>query len=177
MDPYIGEIKIFAGNYAPIGWMMCRGQPLIIADYPDLFSLLGTTYGGDGVTTFNLPDFRGRAPLGVGSGFALGQQGGAESVALTADNLPSHSHAGKVKCANRSDSESPAGNVPGSAIITSSSAARNKYVPDSGQALIDLSINCASIDGAGGSQSHENVQPSFALNFIIAVEGIYPTRD
>jgi microcystin-dependent protein len=177
MDPYLGEIRIFAGNYAPVDWMMCRGQPLIIADYPGLFSLLGTNYGGDGVTTFNLPDFRGRAPLGVGSGFALGQQGGAESVALTADNLPSHSHAGKVKCANRSDSESPTGNVPGTAILTSSSAPRNRYVPDSGQDLVDLSSNCASIDAAGGSQPHSNIQPSLVLNFIIAVQGIYPSRD
>lgn len=176
MNPYLGDIRIFAGNFAPIGWMMCRGQPLIIADYSALFSLLGTTYGGDGVTTFNLPDFRGRAPLGVGSTFALGQRGGDESVALTADNIP-HSHAGMIKCANRSDSESPAGNVPGSAILTSSSAARNKYVPDSGQALVDLSSSCVSIDVAGGSQPHANIQPSLALNFIIAIEGIYPARD
>lgn len=177
MDPYLGEIRIFAGNYAPFGWMLCQGQPLSIAGNSALYSLLGTTYGGDGVNTFNLPDFRGRVPIGAGSSFSLGQQGGAESVALTADNLPSHIHAGQVKCVAASSSESPAGNLPGIATLSNSDAPRNRYVPDSGQALVDLSSNCVSVDAAGGSQSHENIQPSMALNFIIAVDGIYPTRD
>lgn len=177
MDPYLGEIRIFAGNYAPTGWMMCQGQLLPISQYSALFSLIGTNYGGDGQNTFALPDFRGRVPLGIGSGFILGQIGGSETAALTVNNLPLHSHGGQVKCANRSDSESPEGNVPGTAILASNSGSRNKYVPASGETLADLSGSCSSIDAKGGSQPHPNMQPSLALNFIIAVEGIYPARD
>ncbi len=176
MDPFLGEIRIFAGNYAPMGWMMCQGQILPISGNDALFALIGKTYGGDGVNNFALPDFRGRVPLGYGTGYQLGQKGGSENVALAADNLPVHSHSAQVKCANRSDSETPGGNVPGAAVASSSDAPRNEYVPSAGQTLVDLASDCVSIDSAGGSASHQNIQPSMALNFIIAVEGIFPTR-
>ena len=177
MDPYMGEIRIFAGNYAPMGWMMCQGQLLSISEHSALYSLLGATYGGDGVNNFALPDFRGRVPLGMGAGFSIGQKGGYETALLSANNLPAHSHPAQVKCANRSDSESPAANLPGTAVVSGSSTPRNKYVPAAGQTLVNLSESCISIDPAGGSNPHQNIQPSLALNFIIAVEGIYPTRD
>lgn len=176
MDPYLGEIKIFAGTYAPMGWMMCQGQILPISGNDALFAVIGATYGGDGVTNFALPDFRGRVPLGLSASYPLGQKGGYETVALTAENLPVHSHPGQVKCANRSYSETPGGNVPGVAVISSTDAPRNEYVPSAGQTLVDLASSCVSIDPAGGSSPHQNVQPSMALNFIIAVEGIFPTR-
>lgn len=176
MDPFLGEIKIFAGNYAPMGWMKCEGQILPISGNDALFALIGKTYGGDGVNNFALPDFRGRVPLGRGASYTWGQKGGYETVALAANNLPVHSHVGQVKCANRSDSETPGGNVPGAAIASGSDAPRNEYVPSTGQTLVDLASSCVSIDSAGGSANHQNVQPSMALNFIIAVEGIFPSR-
>jgi microcystin-dependent protein len=176
MDPFLGEIRIFAGNYAPMGWMMCQGQILPISGNDALFALIGKTYGGDGVNNFALPDFRGRVPLGYSTSYPLGQKGGYETVALAADNLPVHSHPGQIKCANRSDSETPGGNVPGAAVASSTDAPRNEYVPSAGQTLVDLASSCVSIDSAGGSSPHQNVQPSMALNFIIAVEGIFPTR-
>ena len=176
MDPFLGEIKIFAGNYAPMGWMKCEGQILPISGNDALFALIGKTYGGDGVNNFALPDFRGRVPLGRGASYTWGQKGGYETVTLAANNLPVHSHVGQVKCANRSDSETPGGNVPGAAIASGSDAPRNEYVPSAGQTLVDLASSCVSIDPAGGSANHQNVQPSMALNFIIAVEGIFPSR-
>jgi microcystin-dependent protein len=176
MDPYLGEIKIFAGNYAPMGWMMCQGQILPISGNDALFAVIGATYGGDGTTNFALPDFRSRVPLGLSAIYPLGQKGGKEMVGLAADNLPVHNHPGQVKCANRSDSETPGGNVPGAAIVSATNAPRNEYVPSAGQTLVDLASSCVSIDSAGGSAPHQNIQPSLALNFIIAVEGIFPPR-
>jgi microcystin-dependent protein len=179
MDPFLGEIRIFAGDYAPMGWMMCQGQILPISGNDTLFAVIGAIYGGDGKTTFALPDFRGRVPLGLSTSYPLyplGQKGGKEMVALTADNLPRHSHPGQVKCANRSDSETPGGNVPGAAVVSSTDAPRSQYVPLAGQTLVNLASSCVSIDPAGESAPHQNVQPSMALNFIIAVEGVYPTR-
>jgi len=176
MDPYLGEIRIFAGYYAPMGWMMCQGQILPISGNDALFAVIGATYGGDGTTTFALPDFRGRVPLGFSGSYPLGGKGGSEMAALATNNLPVHSHSGQVKCANRSDSETPGGNVPGAAIASGSDAPRNEYVPSAGQTLVDLASSCVSIDSAGGSAAHQNVQPSMALNFIIALEGIFPTR-
>jgi microcystin-dependent protein len=176
MDPYLGEIRIFAGNYAPMGWMMCQGQILPISGNDALFAVIGATYGGDGTTTFALPDFRGRVPLGLSASYPLGGKGGYEVAALAANNLPVHSHSGQIKCNNRSDSETPGGNVPGAAVASGSNAPRNEYVPSAGQTLVDLASSCVSIDSAGGSANHQNVQPSLALNFIIAIEGIFPTR-
>jgi microcystin-dependent protein len=177
MDPYIGEIRIFAGNFAPMDWMMCQGQLLPISEYSTLFSVIGATYGGDGTTNFALPDFRGRVPLGISAGYTLGQKGGAENVALTANNHPLHSHQGQFKCANRSDSETPGGNVPGAAVVSGTDAPRNEYIPSAGQTLVDLASSSVTIDSTGGSNPHQNIQPSLALNFIIAVQGIFPTRN
>lgn len=176
MDPFLGEIRIFAGDYAPMGWMMCQGQILPISGNDALFAVIGATYGGDGATTFALPDFRGRVPVGCGTSYPLGRKGGLETVALAVNNLPVHGHLAQVKCANRSDSETPGGNVPGAAIASSTDAPRNEYVPSDGQTLVDLASSCVSIDPAGGSAAHQNVQPSMALNFIIAVDGIFPSR-
>jgi microcystin-dependent protein len=180
MDPFLGEIRIFAGDYAPEGWMMCQGQVLPISGNNALFAIIGNIYGGDGVNNFALPDFRGRVPLGFSTIYPLyplGQKDGIEMVELKEDNLPMHRHSAQVKCANRSDSETPGGNVPGAAIVSSSNAPRNEYVPSAGQTLVNLASSCVSIDPeVGGSVLHQNVQPSMALNFIISMEGIFPTR-
>jgi microcystin-dependent protein len=176
MDPFLGEIRIFAGNYAPMGWMMCEGQILPISGNEALFALIGAIYGGDGVNNFALPDFRGRVPLGLDASYPWGGKGGFEAVALSTNHLPVHSHSGQVKCANRSESETPGGNVPGAAIASGSGALRNEYIPSAGQTLVDLASSFVSIDSAGGSAPHQNIQPSLACNFIIAVEGIFPSR-
>ena len=172
-EPYIGEIIMFAGNFAPKGWMLCQGQLLSIAQNTALFSILGTTYGGDGVTTFALPDFRGRYPMQQGQGpgltpRSLGEQGGSESVTLVSTQMPAHNHT--LVCSNaQSDLSIPAANVLGA----DQGGATLNYVAGP----LDATMNPATIGVAGGSQPHQNMSPFLALNFIIAVQGIYPSRN
>jgi microcystin-dependent protein len=172
-DPYIGELAIFAGNFAPVGWAFCNGQTLAISEYEALYALIGTTYGGDGVTTFNLPDLQGRAPLhaagGTGSGlsntYSMGQKAGAESVTLTAAQLPSHSH------------PLPASNLPGNtasplgAVPADNGAGSAQYTLDGSNLSTQPTQNLGS---AGGNQPHDNLQPYLAINYIIALNGIFP---
>lgn len=169
-DPFIGQIILFAGNYAPRGWAFCNGDLLSIAEYTPLFAILGTTYGGDGQTTFAVPDLRGRAPVHVGSGpgpglspYALGQVGGLETVTLSTKELPGHSHPVKIAVRNEGATQSrPGGNILG--------AGNNYDAP----ASADASLGGVTAGAEGGNLAHENRQPYLACNYIIALEGIFP---
>lgn len=183
--PFLGEIRTFAGNFAPKGWASCSGQLLSIAQNNALFSLLGTDYGGDGITTFALPDLRGRAVIGQGQGpglspYSVGQQTGAETVTLIVSQIPSHTHDVRAFTA-AATSPDPSGLAlaqPGDA---------NPEAPQVGKSLFYLnpaigSPNTAAlpadtIQPAGGSQPHENMSPYLALFYIIALQGIFPSRN
>ena len=166
MDPFIGEIRPVPYNFAPQGWALCQGQIMSISQNTALFSLLGTAFGGNGVTTFGLPDLRGRAPLGAGPAyetFDLGQQGGEETIPLTGANVPAHPHNVSVSI-TKADSLSPVGNEP---------ASSDNPVYDPGAK--DL-FNANAVAIAGQGQPHNNIQPYTAINYIIALEGIFPSR-
>jgi microcystin-dependent protein len=167
-DQYIGEIRLFAGGFAPAGWLTCDGQLLSIGSYGDLFDLIGTTYGGDGVNTFALPDLRGRVPVhqGVlgGSTYAIGDRGGAETVTLTPAQLPAHSH-GLVVSADPGVTAHPAGQVIGVSPTT------HMY----GATTAGAALAGGTIDPAGGSQPHENLQPYQCVTYIIAWTGYIPS--
>lgn len=176
MDAYIGDIRIFAGNYAPRGWLLCAGQLLSISEQTTLFALIGTTYGGDGVTTFQMPDLRGRLPVGQGNGPGLtprviGQQFGAESVTLLTPQIPSHSHSFLASTASPSTSPSPTGNV------FAHSDADNIYAPLPTTGADPQVMSGATMQSAGGSQPHNNIMPTTAMNYIMCVEGNFPSRN
>jgi microcystin-dependent protein len=167
MDPYIGQIAVFGFNYAPIGWAPCNGQLLQIDDYTALFSLIGTTYGGDGQTTFGLPDLRGCASVNQGQGpglsiWDMGEFQGSEQVTLTLPQLARHSH--QLMGATTGQTQpSPANAVLGPGQRWNTTAP-------------DTNTNASSIGFTGGNQPHDNMQPYLAVNFCIALEGIYPPR-
>jgi microcystin-dependent protein len=168
--PFIGEIRMFGGNFAPVGFAFCDGQLLPISQYDALFALIGTTYGGDGQTTFGLPDLRGRLPVHMGQGPGLssyveGQMGGSETVTLTAQQLPAHPHAAQGQTA--------AGNQAGPGGGVWAASALNQFSPNAPNAGM---INAA-ISPAGGSQAHDNMAPYQVVSFIIALEGIFPSRN
>lgn len=182
MEGYIGEIRLFAGNFNPRSWAFCQGQLMSIAQNTALFSILGTTFGGDGQTTFGLPDFRGRVAVGTGQGpglspYQLGEVGGTESTTLLVTNLPSHAHSfsatASMAChTGAGNADSPATNIPaGSASDENYSAAS---AADSTMAPISFS---GSTGPAGASQPFNNIQPFLGINFIICLEGIYPSRN
>ena len=165
-NPFIGEIRIFPGNFAPLGWAFCDGSLLPIAENPALFSLLGTTYGGDGQTTFAVPDLRGRVPIHQAAGFVIGQNGGVEQVTLSLPQLPSHTHVlqGQSAAATQTD---PTGNV----WATGSQVKQfNSNAPDP-----NASMSPSVLGLAGGSQPHDNMLPFLTINFIISLFGIYPS--
>ena len=169
-NPFLAEIRIFAGNFAPTGWALCNGQLLQISQYTALFSLLGTTYGGDGVTTFALPDLRGRVPISSGQGpglqnYNLGQTGGAESVTLGVNQLPSHNHSVNT-VSGAGTSSHPANEYLAS---STSGAVYSSSRPDS-------MLNASAISHAGGGQPVNIRSPYLTLNWIIAVAGIYPSQ-
>ncbi len=169
-DPFVGEIRMFAGSYAPQGWAFCNGQLLPIAQNQALFTILGTTYGGNGIQTFALPDLRGRGPIGQGQGtgltnFVPGEQVGSETATLTVQQMPSHNHAINA-CSNIGDQRSPQGNV---------SAASTRDT-DSYTAPAKANTTMAPTGSAGNNQPVGLRQPSLALSFIIALQGIYPSR-
>src|SRR4051794_28049041 len=149
-QPYVGEIRMFAGNFAPAGWMFCEGQLLPISENETLFQLIGTTYGGDGQSTFALPDLRGRIPLHQGNGFTLAETGGAESVTLTVNQIPSHSHP-LLGSANNGSLPDPANNV----VAKSTTANVDLYFED----VPSTNMATQAIGIVGGSQPHENRQP------------------
>ena len=167
-EPFVAEIKIFAGNFAPRNYAFCDGQLLQIAQNTALFSLIGTTYGGDGRTTMGLPDLRGRAPMHPGTGPGLtprsiGQRSGVEQVVLSAAQIPSHSHA--VQAASTSNTDDPGGAVFG--------ATENAFYGPAGNLV---AMAGSAVGATGGGQAHDNMQPFRVLNFIIALTGLYPSR-
>ena len=174
MDPLIAEIKLFGGNFAPRGWAYCDGQLLSIASNQALFSILGTTYGGDGRTTFALPDLRGRAPIAPGTGpgltnHQLGQRGGTESSTLNVTNLPAHTHS--MNASNDTASVgSPASNSLGTA------ARGGTVLPYAPGAANQVAMG-STTGSAGGNIPVNNMQPYLALNYIIALVGVYPSRN
>ncbi len=170
MDPFIGQIIMFAGNFAPRGWAFCNGQLLSIAQNTALFSILGTTYGGDGKTTFALPDLRSRVPMHPGQGqglsaYELGQVGGVETVTLTMQQMPIHGHAFAPGCSiDPPSAQSPANSVPAQLDTQAYGTEAN------------ASMRPGNSTNAGGSQAHDNLQPFACVNFIIALEGVFPSR-
>jgi microcystin-dependent protein len=161
--PYVGEIRMFAGNFAPAGWALCQGQILAISENDVLFTLIGTTYGGDGQTTFALPDLRSRVPVHVGPGFVQGQTAGVESVTLTTSQIPAHSH------------------VP----LCNSGAGTNASPQNDVWAALDSNIYSdvapsvimapSALGSTGGSQPHDNMVPFLVINFIISLFGVFPS--
>jgi len=167
-QPYVGEIRMFAGNFAPAGWMFCEGQLLPISEYETLFNLIGTTYGGDGQSTFALPDLRGRVPIHFGNGFTLAETGGVEEVTLTVSQIPAHSHP-CLGSNNLANAVAPANTlVPASP----SSATTFPYGTDNPPAT----LSPQSVSSVGGSQPHNNFQPYLCVDFIISLFGIFPSQ-
>jgi microcystin-dependent protein len=167
-SPYLGQITLFAGTFAPRGWAFCDGQLLAISQNTALFSILGTTYGGNGQTTFALPDLRGRVPLGPRQGpglsnYDLGQTGGQESHTLAINELPAHSHAAELPVASGEETTNRAEN--------GAPAKGGVY------AAADTAGPAVTVAPTGGSQPHNNLQPHLALNYIIALQGIFPSRN
>ena len=201
MDPFIGQIIMFAGTFAPANWALCNGQILAISEYTALFSIIGTTYGGNGRTTFGLPDLRGRVPMGSGVGIGLsprvtGQRYGSENVNLSVAQMPAHSHSAETIISGSS----------GAAKLNASSAEGTTNVPtgkylamppnfglesvnmygsraDIEMASDSIEIDVSGLSGettvnqAGGNSAHDNIQPSLAMNYIICVNGVYPPRN
>jgi microcystin-dependent protein len=165
-SPYVGEIRMFAGNFAPAGWMLCQGQLLDISEFETLFNLIGTTYGGDGQSTFALPDLQSRVPIHVGPGFALGQSGGVETVTLTVSQIPSHSH---VPQSNSNPGTQPS---PLSGLWAASNPSLNQYSNNAPS----VAANPAALGSSGGSQPHDNMVPFVAINFIISMFGVFPSQ-
>jgi microcystin-dependent protein len=174
MELYMAQIIMFAGNFAPRNTAFCDGQILSISSNTALFSLLGTTYGGNGVTTFALPDLRGRVPMGAGSGpgltpRTLGERGGTETVTLTANQLPSHTHVAALNVSTAAaTSTSPSGNVP-------AAAEREVYAPSA--SMVAASASAVTVQPAGGGQPVSVMQPYLVINFCIGLYGIYPSRN
>jgi microcystin-dependent protein len=164
-QPYVGEIRMFGGNFAPAGWMFCEGQLLPISENETLFQLIGTTYGGDGQSTFGLPDLRGRIPLHQGSGFTLAETGGAETVTLTVNQIPAHSHALLASSAVTQQTN-PTANLVGQ------STQAKLYIDD----VPNVNLSPLVISSVGGSQPHNNFQPYLCVDFIISLFGLFPSQ-
>ena len=164
-QPYVGEIRMFAGNFAPAGWMFCEGQLLPISENETLFQLIGTTYGGDGESTFALPDLRGRLPIHQGNGFILAETGGAEEITLTVQQIPAHSHPFLA-------SNGTAVNISPQDGVPAASTSVQRYL-----SINDLPTNLSpqSVSPVGGSQPHTNFQPYLCVDFIISLFGIFPS--
>lgn len=171
MAPYVGEIRMFGGNFAPNGWMFCEGQTLPISENEVLFQLIGTTYGGDGQETFNLPNLASRVPIHMGTGpdgttYQLGEQAGTEQETLTTQQIPNHSHPFTGSTAN--------GTIvnPGGNVLAASTSSVQPLIQD----VADTALSAQCITPAGGSQPHENTQPFLCINFIISLFGVFPSQ-
>jgi microcystin-dependent protein len=168
-EPYIGEIRMFGGSFAPAGWAYCSGQLVPISENDTLFTLIGTTYGGDGQETFALPDLQSRVPIHMGTSlgntYTIGEQGGVESVTLTTNQLPVHTH--PAVAGNSGNSNNPAGKIwanwPGAQYQSQMSGL--------------VMMNAQALSPVGGSQPHDNMLPYLAVNFIISLFGIFPTQN
>ncbi|UIO40638.1 tail fiber protein [Brevibacillus brevis] len=169
-EPFLGEIRMFGGDFAPQGWALCEGQILSISEYDTLFSLIGFTYGGDGQTTFALPDLRGRIPLhqgknpSTGTTFVIGEKNGVESVTLNVPQLPAHTHT--VHASSQPGTQ----NSPTNAVWAKNSQLYSTNAPDG-------LMNASSLSTVGGNQPHSNLMPFTVINFIIALYGIYPQQN
>lgn len=182
MDNYIGEIRFFGGNYAPVNWAFCNGNLLSIAEYEALFSLIGTTYGGDGITTFALPDLRGRVPINQGrasSGttYVMGEMAGVENLTLTQGQMPSHNHTFNVST-SQGTTNSLANHYYAAPVAPTEPPSSNKnvvfYQPDTA-GEVKSTLKPATIQPAGNSFPHNNMQPYLVATYIIALYGIYPS--
>jgi len=177
-SPYVGQILIFGCNFAPAGWSTCQGQLLPISEFETLFQLIGTTYGGDGQSTFGLPDLRGRVPVHMGQGpgisqnYQIGEMAGVESVTLSTQQMPIHNHTVLIKTPAANNVSKPGGNVLADALISQGNVFT--YVPNSGTNQVTLGPQ--TIAPAGGSQPHENQQPYLTLNFCISLFGVFPSQ-
>lgn len=165
MDGYLGEIRMFAGNYAPEGWALCNGQLLSLSQNQALYSLIGKTYGGDGVTNFALPDLRGRVPVHQGLTYNLASAAGTETTTMTDANMPAHTHV--------LNAQSTAGttNIPTGGVFANTGAGDNEYTNAAG----NVTLGIGSLSAEGGNQAFNNIQPSLPISFIIALQGNYPT--
>jgi microcystin-dependent protein len=163
-SPFVGEIRMFGGNFAPAGWAFCNGALLPIDQYDTLFNLIGTTYGGYGQSTFALPNLQSRVPVHVGPGFTLGQTGGAETVTLTTSQIPAHSHVPQCN------------NVGGSQSSPSGGLWAKSTLDDYTNSSPTLTMSPAAIGSAGSSQPHDNMIPFLVVNFILSLFGIYPSQ-
>jgi microcystin-dependent protein len=174
-QPFVGEIRLFAGNFAPFNWAFCNGQQIAISENQTLFQLIGTTYGGDGVSTFNLPNLQSRVPVHQGTApsggtFVIGQLAGVEAVTLTTQQMPSHNHA--LVATGGGQTLAPTANTfP--AVATTSTGTPNVYAPGT---TTNRTLNPATIKNDGGSLPHSNLQPYLAVNFIISLFGIFPSQ-
>jgi microcystin-dependent protein len=184
MEPTLGEIRIFAGNFAPRAWAFCNGQLLPINQNQALFSILGTTYGGDGRTTFALPDMRGRTAIHAGNGPGLsdrrlGSRGGTETNTLNITNLPSHDHAATMKVSNTAINANPANGFPGliSGRAQSTPPAVAQMTAYSSTRNVNMNANSVTIGNTGGNQAINNMQPWLAMYYIIALQGLFPSRN
>jgi microcystin-dependent protein len=170
MSPYVGEIRMFAGNFAPNGWMFCEGQTLPISENDVLFQLIGTTYGGDGQETFNLPNLASRVPIHMGTSpsgttYQIGEMAGTEQETLTIQQIPNHNHAMTASTAAGGT------NSPANGVLAASPSVQ-VFIVDSP----DNNLNPAAVQPQGGSQPHENCQPFLCINFIISLFGIFPSQ-
>jgi microcystin-dependent protein len=169
-SPYIGEIRMFGGTFAPLGWLFCAGQLLPIAQYDVLYTLLGTTYGGDGVNSFGLPDLRGRVPVHMGQGpdlpaVIIGEKSGVEQVTMTTQQMPSHTHSVQANTGTATS-----GHAQGNLLAqTSVLSLYNTASPA-------VALNAATVGPGGQGQPHDNMQPYLCISFIIATEGIFPSQ-
>jgi microcystin-dependent protein len=170
MDPYVGEIRLFSGSYAPRGWAFCQGQTMLVQENTVLFTVIGNTYGGDGKTTFALPNLSGRAPVHQGNGPGLtprviGSTDGSAEVTLNYSQMPAHMHS--AQSAGTVNNTSPIGNVWGNV------GSRGAKVYST---LLDVPLSAPAISAVGGNEAHNNMQPFLGVNFIIALEGVYPSK-
>jgi microcystin-dependent protein len=165
MTAWVGEIRMFGGNFAPAGWLFCEGQLLPISENETLFQLIGTTYGGDGESTFALPDLRGRIPIHQGNGFILAETGGAEEITLTTNQIPAHTH--PLVASTAAGGPNPAG-----AVLATSTA-----IDIYRESTASTPLAAASIGPVGGSQPHTNFQPYLCVSFIISLFGLFPPQN
>ncbi|KAF2514950.1 phage tail protein [Flavobacterium foetidum] len=180
MEGYLAEVRLFGGNFAPRGWMFCNGAQLNIAAYEALFVLIGTTFGGDGVTNFKLPDLQGRIPVGIGqrpggSNVVLGQVGGVEQVTMTINQMPAHTHVATTSAISIQTYNAPGNTAsPTNNVLAGSDTAYSAEAPDGTLKPVTTTVSVSSV---GGTQPFPIIQPSLATNYIICVEGIFPSRN
>jgi microcystin-dependent protein len=170
-QPYVGEIRMFAGNFAPNGWMFCEGQTLPISENDVLFQLIGTTYGGDGEETFNLPNLASRIPIHMGTGpdgttYQIGEMAGTEQETLTVQQIPNHTHPLTASTTPGTQAN------PSGAVLAQTPASITPYIEDAGS----VPMSAGAIGPAGGSQPHENTQPFLCINYIISLYGVFPSQ-